>query len=195
MKNSRRALLSGFALAAAGLALPVRAQEPALEALMRSMAVVRERRESFTEEKAIPELDLPLPSQGTLHWAAPDRLEKHTTSPIEERLRVQGNRMLYERPDRGIIREFGLDEQPELRALVESIRATLAGDLAALRRYYEVSFSGSADGDWRMALTPLSVRLRAAVQRIVLAGHGPQILSIETDGGGGVTRMQITPLP
>ncbi|MDI3307810.1 MAG: hypothetical protein QJR07_11980 [Acetobacteraceae bacterium] len=195
MKNSRRALLSGFALAAAGLALPVRAQEPALEALMRSMAVVRERRESFTEEKAIPELDLPLPSQGTLHWAAPDRLEKHTTSPFEERLRVQGNRMLYERPDRGISRQFGLDEQPEMRALVESIRATLAGDLAALRRHYDVSFSGVADGDWRMVLTPLSVRLRAVVQRIVLVGRGVQILAIETDGGGGITRMQITPLP
>ncbi len=195
MRKSRRALLLGIALAAAGLSFPAGAQEPALEALMRGMAAVRQRQESFTEEKTLPELDLPLPSQGILRWAAPDQLEKHTTSPIEERLRVQGDRMLYERPDRGISRQFGLDEQPEMRALVESIRATLAGDLAALRRHYDVSFSGMADGDWRLVLTPLSVRLRAVVQRIVLVGRGVQILAIETDGGGGITRMQITPLP
>lgn len=195
MRNTRRALLHGIALVAAGLVLPAHAQQPALEALMRGMAAVRQRQERFTEEKAIPELDLPLPSEGTLRWSAPDRLEKHTTWPIEERLRVQGDRMFYERPDRGISREFGLDEQPELRALVESIRATLAGDLASLRRYYDVSFDGTADGDWQMVLTPLSMRLRAAVQRITLAGRGAQILSVETDGGGGITRMHITPQP
>lgn len=173
-----------------------RAQDTAgPEALMRAMAAVRQREDHFSEDKVIPELDLPLPSTGTLRWQAPDRLEKHTTAPIEERLRVGGGRMLYERPDRGIAREFGLDEQPELRALVESVRATLAGDLPALRRHYEVAFEGAAEGAWRLVLTPLSARVRAAVQRILVAGRGPQILSVETEGGGGVTRMRIAPGP
>jgi len=176
---------------------PARAQDAAagLEALMRAMAAVRQREDRFAEDKVIPELDLPLPSTGVLRWQAPDRLEKHTTSPIEERLRVQGGRMLYERPDRGIAREFGLDEQPELRALVESVRATLAGDLVALRRHYDAAFDGSPEGAWRLVLTPLSARVRAAVQRIGVAGRGPQLVSVETEGGGGVTRMRITPGP
>jgi hypothetical protein len=191
VRGGRRAML--LLLPTATLPFrPARAQA-GLEALMRAMAAVPQRQDRFSEDKVIPELDLPLPSTGVLRWQAPDRLEKHTTAPIEERLRVQGSRMAYERPDRGIAREFGLDEQPELRALVESIRATLAGDLPALRRHYDIRFEGAPDGDWRLVLTPFSLRVRAAVQRIRLGGRGAQILSVETEGGGGVTRMRITP--
>jgi Outer membrane lipoprotein carrier protein LolA-like len=173
----------------------VRAQTAQVEALMRAMRAVPERLDAFTEERAIPELDLPLPSSGVLRWRAPDRLEKHTTSPIDERLVVEGDRLLYERADRGVRREFGLDDQPEMRALVEAVRATLAGDLPALSRHYEVAFDGSPTGDWRLALTPVSVRVRAAVQRILVSGRGAQVLAVDTEGGGGVTRMRIQPRP
>ena len=193
----RRALLAAAILATAAWVPPVRADESGeLDRLMRGFAAIRQSRATFTEEKAIPELDLPLPSQGTLSWTAPDRLEKHTTSPIEEVLQVAGDRLVYARPDRGVRREFGLDEQPEMRALVEAIRGTLAGDLAALRRYYDIDFE-AAQGNrpWRMVLTPLSLRIRAAVQRITVSGRGAQVLAIDTEGGGGVTRMQVAPAP
>lgn len=170
---------------------PGRAQPAPVEALMRLMRAVPERRDAFTEERAIPELDLPLPSTGVLLWRAPDRLEKHTTSPIDERLRVEGNRLFYERADRGIRRDFGLDDQPEMRALVEAIRATLAGDLAALSRHYDVAFDGAPDAAWRLTLTPTSARVRATLQRILLSGRGAQISAVDTEGGGGVTRMRI----
>lgn len=187
MTLPRRAFLVGAALAPAAAA----AQPAPLEALMRAMRAVPERRDAFTEERAIPELDLPLPSTGVLLWRAPDRLEKHTTSPMNERLSVEGNRLIYERADRGVRREFGLDDQPEMRALVEAVRATLAGDSAALSRHYEIGFHGDPGAEWRLALTPLSARVRAAVQRIVLSGRGAQILAVDTEGGGGVTRMRI----
>ena len=181
-------------LALLALAPAARAEDPALTRLMQGFAAETRSEAHFTEEKAIPELDLPLPSEGTLRWQAPDRLEKHTTSPIDELLRVEGGRLLYARPDRGIRREFGLEEQPEMRALVEAVRGTLAGDLAALRRHYEIGFTPEGpDAPWRMVLTPLSVRVRAAVQRILVSGRGPQVRRIETEGGGGVTRMQINP--
>lgn len=185
----RRAALAILGLLAAPS--PGRAQPAPVEALMRLMRAVPERRDAFTEERAIPELDLPLPSTGVLLWRAPDRLEKHTTSPIDERLRVEGNRLVYERADRGIRRDFGLDDQPEMRALVEAIRATLAGDLAALSRHYDVAFDGAPDAAWRLTLTPTSARVRAALQRILLSGRGAQISAVDTEGGGGVTRMRI----
>ncbi|MBL6457041.1 hypothetical protein JMJ55_17025 [Belnapia sp. T6] len=177
------------------LAAPARAQEDAaLARLMAGFAAQPRSTAAFTEEKAIPELDLPLPSEGTLSWQAPDRLEKHTTSPIDEVLRVAGGRLLYERPDRGLRREFALEEQPEMQALVEAVRGTLAGDLAALRRHYSIAFTPEApEHGWRMLLTPLSLRVRSAVQRIVVSGRGPQVRLIETEGGGGVSRMQIHP--
>ena len=192
MTMPRRVALLGLLL----VRLPARAQQDAaLARIMAALATVRERRAAFTEEKAIPELDLPLPSEGTLRWIAPDRLEKHTTWPIEERISVAGGRLTYERPDRAIRRDFALDEQPEMGALVEAIRGTLAGDIAALRRHYEVEFAMQRDGSWRMTLVPLSLRVRGAVQRIVVTGEGTEIRGVDTEGNGGVTRMRIAPAP
>ena len=183
----RRAVL--LAMAWPGLAS---ADEAALERQMQALAAVRSRRSAFTEERAIPELDVPLPNSGTLRWQAPDQLEKHTLSPFEERLTVSGQRLTYERPDRNLRRDFVLADQPEMQALVEAIRSTLAGDLATLRRHYEVGFAAAADGSWRMVLAPLSFRLRGAVQRIVVSGRGAEVTGIDTEGGGGVSRMRIT---
>jgi outer membrane lipoprotein-sorting protein len=180
-------------IAAAGVGLsPAHAETP-LEALMRRFAAVRTSRATFTEEKAIPELELPLPSRGTLSWQAPDRLEKHTTAPIEEILRIEGDRLTLERPQQDVRQTLSLDRSPEIRPLVEAIRATLAGDLATLRRHYTVAFEGDPAGGWRMVLTPLSPRVLAAVQRITLAGRGAAILSVESQQGGGVSRMRIEP--
>lgn len=184
----RRVLLAALALPI----LPAHADEAALVAQMAALAAVRERRSRFTEERAIPELDVPLPNSGTLFWRAPDRLEKHTLSPFEERLTMDGGRLTYERPDRGIRRDFSLSEQPEMAALVEAVRSTLAGDLATLRRHYGVGFEGVAGGAWRMVLHPLAFRVRGAVQRIVVTGRGAEVTGVDTEGGGGVSRMRIT---
>jgi hypothetical protein len=183
----RRALLLTLALPATAAA-----DEAALVAQMAALAAVRQRRSRFTEERAIPELDVPLPNSGTLFWQAPDRLEKHTLSPFEERLTVSGPRLTYERPDRGIRRDFSLSEQPEMQALVEAVRSTLAGDLATLRRHYEVGFEAWPGDAWRLVLTPLALRVRGAVQRIVVTGTGDAVTGVDTEGGGGVTRMRIT---
>jgi hypothetical protein len=125
---------------------------------MRAFAAIRSSRASFAEEKAIPELDLPLAARGTLTWQAPDRLEKHTTTPIEEILRVEGDRLTLDRPRQGVHQALTLDQSPEIRPLVEAIRATLAGDLAALRRHYELRFDGDPAGQWTMVLIPRSAR-------------------------------------
>jgi hypothetical protein len=172
--------------------LPAAAEEAGLEQVMRGLAGIRERQSRFTEEKVVPELDLPLPNEGTLSWSAPDRLEKHTTWPIDEVLTVAAGQLTYERRDRGVRRDFALAEQPEMQALVEAIRGTLAGDLAALRRYYEVGFATDTAG-WRLALVPLSARVRGAVQRITVTGTGTELRGVDTEGGGGTSRMRIVP--
>lgn len=188
----RRLLLAAPLLAAA----PARAQEEdELGQLMRALAAVRERRDRFTESRAIPELDVPLANEGTLAWTAPDRLEKHTTWPIDERLSVAGGRLVYERRDRDIRREFSLAEQPEMQALVEAIRGTLAGDLPALRRHYEVAFEGRHDGGWRLILEPSAARVRAAVQRILVTGEAARLTGVDTESGNGADRMRISPAP
>lgn len=182
----RRALL----LLSALLTSPAEASP--LDDVMRGFAAIRASSARFTEEKSMPELELPLPSRGTLTWRAPDLLEKHTTEPVEEILRIQGETLTLERPARGERQSLTLERAPEIRPLVEALRATLAGDLATLSRHHEVSFSGTAAG-WEMVLVPRSARTRAVVQRVTLSGRGAAIRIVETQGGGGTSRMVIEP--
>ena len=62
-----------------------------------ALAAVRERRATFVEEKELPELERPLVARGELSWRAPDRLEKRTVDPFEERLLVEGDRLLLKK--------------------------------------------------------------------------------------------------
>jgi len=168
--------------------------ETTLESTMQALAAVREAHATFSEDKAIPELSAPLPSTGTLTWIAPNRLEKHTTWPSEEVLRIEGDRLLLQRPGQNIRQELSLDQSPDIRPFVEAIRSTLAGDLPTLRKYFEVTFTPEGNG-WRMQLTPLSIRIRAALQLVDLYGEGAQVLRVETRGSDGTTRLRITPRP
>lgn len=182
----RRALLALLTLPS----LPARAED-ALDRVMRALAAVRTSEAAFEETKEIPGLESPLPSSGVLRWAAPDRLERHTTAPNEERLVIEGDRLTYQRG--GVRRDLSLDQSPELRPLVESIRSTLAGDLATLRRHYEVAFEGTPDA-WTLRLTPRLPRVRAAVRRVTLTGRGAAVLTVATEGNE-TTLMRITPRP
>jgi hypothetical protein len=177
------------------LVLPLAAQaaDP-LAAVMAALRAVPASRATFVEEKEVPELDRPLVSRGTLAWRAPDRLEKRTIEPAPELFLVEGGRVTLERPQRGLRETLELDAAPEIRPLVEALRATLAGDLATLRQHHEVGFSGDA-ARWRILLVPRSLRLRGAVQRIVLEGSGGFLAVVETQGHDGRTRLMATPAP
>jgi hypothetical protein len=72
-----------------------------------------------------------------------------------------------------------LREQPALRALVESARATLAGDRALLERHYRVQFSGPRDA-WRLQLVPRDAQVRGYVESITLSGAAARVQRIET---------------
>jgi len=182
--------LSGAPLAGAALAQT----SITLEGVMAALAARRSGEAGFTESKEIAQLDTPLRSTGTLTWIAPDRLEKHTLSPVEEILRVEGDRLLLTRPAQNLQRSMGLDDVPEIRPLVESIRATLAGDLATLQRHFEIDFRPETTG-WRMWLTPRSLRVRAALQSVEITGTGGELTSMVTQGNEGTTRLVITPPP
>lgn len=177
---SRRLLLLGLA---------AQAPDP-LPAIMAALAAVRESRAAFVEEKELPELERPLISRGVLSWRAPDRMEKHTLEPVEERFLLERDTLTIER--RGQRQQVALDAAPEIRPLVEAIRATLAGDAATLRVHHAVAASGDP-ARWRIVLTPRSPRVLAAVQRIVLEGEGGAVLLVATQGRDGRSAMRISP--
>lgn len=165
---------------------PAVAAEPGwtVQQLMQSLRQVKASTAYFSERKELHMLNEPLTSSGTLSYVAPDKLQKTTLLPKLERLTIDGDKLTIERGDTGEHRTVSLGDYPEIGAFVESIRATLAGDLSALERYYAIALEGNA-GDWQMVLEPKEKRLRALVKAIRIAGRDTSIRSIVSEQGDG----------
>ncbi len=165
-----------------------------LPQLMTSMHGVRNASARFVEQRFVQLLDRPLQSTGTLIFNAPGRLQKQTMTPAPSRLTVDGDHLTVVQPD-GKTSDLSLSQFPEIGALVESIRATLAGDGTTLTRFYTATLSGTVDG-WQLLLEPRDNRLRNFVTTIRIQGDGTVIRSIETaERDGDRTEMTITPDP
>ncbi len=179
----RRALLLA-AVFVPVLALPVRAADIELPALMELLAAVPASKDSFTETKHSAFLSAPLVLKGTLAYARPDRLEKNVLAPYEERTVVAGSSVTMENRALQQSRTFSLASSAPLSALVESMRATLAGDRAALERHYRVQLEGKAEA-WSMTLVPREKRLASLVTRIQIAGARERLKRIEVEEASG----------
>ena len=119
----------------------------------------------------------PLESAGELSFTAPDRLEKRITKPKSEAVVLDGDKLLIERSN-GRKLTMSLSERPEVSGFVESIRATLLGDRAALERFYAISLSGAAE-QWQLSLTPLQPQMLKIISEIRIAGARDAIATIE----------------
>ena len=181
--------------------MPARSSEDALTRLFSDLGAQRERHARFSERKFSALLKQPIESSGTLIFRAPGYLEKRTVEPQRETVRIEGNVVTYEGAAGGGAaqkRTFSLSDAPLLAALIESLRATLGGDLPTLRRHYDVSISAPAAqaAGWQLTLVPRERALREAVSRIVLRGAGSEVAAVEiVEANGDLTLMQISALP
>ena len=163
-----------------------------LAQLMQDLRQVKTARGRFVERKYLAILNTPLESSGMLVYVAPGRLEKHMLLPRQESLTLDGDALLIDNKETGQRRSFMLQEQPVLRAFVESIRSTLAGDLQTLSRFYEIGLEGDASR-WRLRLKPTEPRMREVISEIRLSGHGIWVGLVEIlDAGGYRSVMTIT---
>ena len=70
--------------------------------------------------------------------------------------------------------------------------STLAGDLATLRRLYEVKLDGG-EREWRLTLKPGDPQMQEVVREIRIGGSGDTIASIEfMEANGDRSVMTIT---
>lgn len=155
-----------------------------LDRLMREFAAVRSARARFTEKKYLKMLDRPVESSGTLAYDAPSRLEKLTLTPKRERMLVEADKVTLEMGPKPKQRVLSISDHPLLRAFIESIRATLAGDRATLERFYRVEFGGDATG-WRLKLEPADAKTKSLVRVIRITGSGGEIGSVEVEQSDG----------
>ena len=153
-----------------------------IEQLMQGLAQIRSGQASFVEKKYIAMLDKPVESSGELFYNAPDRLEKRTLKPKPESMILDGGSIVIERGRQK--HSLQLQDYPELAAVIDSIRGTLAGDRKALERSYRLSLEGSVER-WTLQLLPIDEKMLAVIKHIRIAGAQHSVNSIEINRADG----------
>jgi len=198
MRFVRRPLTAAAALVLLSAAPSAQPQTAApdwsLPQLMAALHQVPASTARFVETRYLHLLNQAQRSSGRLIYIAPDRLQKATIEPIPARLTIAGDRLTIERQGEQN-RTISLQDSSQIGALVESIRATLAGDLPALTAHFTTALAGNANV-WTLTLTPRDARLRELVTTIRISGERTAIREIETmEPDGDRTDMAIAPEP
>ena len=171
------------------------APEWGVKELMQSLAQVKSANGKFVERKYLSILSQPLEFSGTLNYTAPSRLEKNTLLPKPESLVLDQDKVTLENKAKNQRRILSLQDYPVIRAFVESIRATLAGDLPTLNRFYKVTLDGNTN-QWRLLLKPSEVSMQAVVSEIRISGSRNWVGTIEIiEPEGDRSVMTITENP
>jgi hypothetical protein len=164
-----------------------------LDQVMRLLAMRQHGRAEFVEQQFLKVLDHPLESSGELRYDAPDRLEKRTLEPRRETLVLAGSTLTTER--NGHARTLDLQRYPQVLPFVESIRATLAGDRAALEKVFHLELSGSLER-WTLTLEPLDHDLARNVKQVQIDGMRDQLIRVEIrqpDGDRSLMTLRAPP--
>ena len=149
-----------------------------IEQLMQSLARVKSATGRFVEHKHLAILNAPLEFSGTLVYTAPSRLEKRILRPEPQTLVLERDRFTIETPSQHQSRTLDLNQYPLIRAFVEGIRSTLAGDLPTLSRFYHIRLEGTLDR-WRLSLAPSEPAMQAVVREIRISGSAARINTFE----------------
>jgi hypothetical protein len=192
----RKLLALGLLLATAGCAAAA-AEGPGADAgtgldqLMSLMAQRRHGEADFSEKKYLSVLKQPLESSGLLIYDAPDHLEQRTTLPRPQSVVLDHGTVTMHIGQRQ--RVLRLADYPQLAPLIDSIRATLAGDRAALERVFELEFSGTLE-HWQLRLEPRVAPLSATLKRIDMQGQRDAVHEVQVwQSDGDHSLMSITP--
>jgi hypothetical protein len=169
---------------------PGAAAPGALDQLMSLFAQRRHAEASFTERKFLSLLKQPLSSSGRLIYDAPDHLEQRTLTPRPQSVALDHGMLSMTIGHRS--RTLRLADYPQLAPLIDSIRATLAGDRTQLERTFVLSFTGDSE-HWQLHLTPRDAQ--STLTQIDLTGTRADISEVrmqQRDGDHSI--MQLSPV-
>lgn len=162
-----------------------------LDSLMALLAQRRHGVADFEETQYLSVLKRPAQSSGVLSYDAPDHLEQRTLKPRPQSMVLDHGMLTLQIGSHQ--RTLRLQDYPQIAPLIDSVRATLAGDRAALAQRFEIRCEGDLE-HWQLLLRPLEPKLASMVRRIRLAGERDAILQVEVQqSDGDRSLMRITP--
>jgi len=180
MAHAVRVAWAAIVAGAIGVAAAVPSQD--LDRLMGLLAQRQHGHVSFTEQHFLKVLDRPVESAGELLYEAPDRLEKRTLKPKPETLVLQHGVITAQRGRHTYT--LNLSEYPQVVPLIDSIRATLAGDRASLEHLFKVTFDGTLE-QWTLVLVPSDPAVAKSVKQIHIEGARDAIHTVEIQQADG----------
>jgi hypothetical protein len=166
-----------------------------LQELMRLLAARRHGQVDFVEQHFLAVLKRPVESYGVMIYDAPQRLEKRTVEPRPERLVLDGEELTIER--KGHTHVLDLAAYPSILPFIESLRATLAGDLPALERVFNVDFAGTLER-WTLTLAPRDSKVSKTVSEVRIDGSRDALLKVEileANGDRSLMTLRARPAP
>jgi outer membrane lipoprotein-sorting protein len=155
-----------------------------LRPLMAELALVSSSSARFTERKTMQVLSAPMLASGTLTYIAPNEMRKTTLSPMAEQFVLDHQNVSMTGRPGGQVQRFSLSAAPQIAGLVEGIRATLAGDLPTLEKFYAVQLTGN-ESAWRLNLKPRNAQSANFVTSIDILGSRDRIDEIDTRSPNG----------
>lgn len=152
-------------------------QQALLDDLLARFARVQSLKARFQEEKHMALLAVPLRSQGTLYYAKPRLLARHTESPQKSSLVLRGEKLSF--GDAKHQESLELAAQPAVRVLVDTFVSVLAGDGAALTKLAKLEVEALPEGAFQIRVTPKDPGVLKIVRSMSFAGKGAELSRME----------------
>jgi len=129
----------------------------------------------YKEEKHIALLQAPLVNEGTIHFAPPGRLARHTTKPIASSLVIDDKKVTFGGAEGSESMDLGTN--PVARAFVDSFVMLLAGNRPGLERYFTIKFAAvrgpkAAADAWHLVLVPRTSPMDKVIKEMTVDGNG-----------------------
>jgi len=177
-----------------GSALAQDAQQQALlDDLLARFAKVQSLKAHFSEEKTMALLAVPLRSQGTLYYAKPRLLARHTEGPQRSSLVLRGDKLSF--GDAKHQESLELSSQPAVRVLVDTFVSVLSGDAAALAKLAKLDVEILPEGAFQIRVTPKDPGVLKIVRSMSFTGKGAELSKMELlDANGDRTVTTFTDL-
>jgi hypothetical protein len=161
----------------------------AARALITSLNRPAPARTAFAEARFMRVLDKPLVVSGELAWLGGDRLERRVDKPTKETSTIADGEVTQEREGKKP-RSFSLKRAPQLKVLLDSFVALLAGDPSRLGESFEVGLARDADR-WQLTLTPRDPRIAKQIAGIHVYGSGNTPRCMRMDESDGDTSIDL----
>jgi hypothetical protein len=170
----------------------VAGEQALLNEVMGKLASVKIAKAEFTETRYLKLLIAPVQSTGILTYTAPDKFEKLTLKPVEEKMTIAKHLVTLEEPSKGRKNTITPNSFPALSALIEALRGALSGNANLLAETFKLKIEGNPS-QWKLTLIPKESVQYGYIHKITVSGKQDSIDLMEVlqaDGDKSILSMK-----